>query len=192
MTLRPPTIIIVDDDREVVTAIRRALSRGAYRILETTRPQQAVYWLGSEDVDALITDIDMPDLDGLELMEIARNLRPEAVRIVVSGTGTVEAITRAINSGEVHRFVHKPFDPAVLRSIVADALERQEELARAGQAARAVARREQLRDELEHDHPGIASFDRDEDGAYVLDDERTAARERALGLERFPCEDTPA
>lgn len=177
------TLLLVDDQRDVLDAMRRVLARDRYRVLHTTRPSEAVQLLMNEDLDVIVSDIEMPEMSGLELMAVARDLRPDATRIIVTGAGTAEAVTRAINEGEVHRFVHKPYEPVILRTIVAEAIARRQELARASLASRTAQRRGRLFDQLEQEQPGITAVDRDSDGAYVLRDERVDVFPPASGTD---------
>lgn len=163
------TILLVDDEYDVITAMRRTLSPRGYRILEASRAAEALKILTSETVDVIVSDVDMPEMSGLELMAIAREMCPHAARIMVTGRGTVETATRAINEGEVHRFLHKPFDPDELRAVVAEAIDRQRELALATEASRIADVRRALLAQLEAEHPGITQVDFDADGEYVLD-----------------------
>jgi len=177
-----PILLLVDDDRLALTALRRSLQSADYRILDTTDPADAVRILTIEPVDVIVSDVEMPGMTGLELMEIARHVRPLAVRMLVTGVATLEAATRAINEGEVHRFVHKPYDPTILRGIVEDALARQAELAAASEASRHIDRRAMLRDRLEGEHPGITTVTRDADGAHVIDEARARNIAPSIGL----------
>jgi DNA-binding NtrC family response regulator len=176
---------LVDDDKDVLAALRRALWNQQYHVLAVEDPREAKRLLESEDIDAILSDIDMPELNGLDLMRIARDVRPSAVRILVTGRGTIESATRAINDGEVHRFVHKPFDAVKLRLLVKEALERKTELAIATQAGQRVERRRLLFEQLEEEHPGITRVPRDSDGAYLLDGARARAVAPEFGLEPF-------
>ena len=118
----PPVVCVVDDDPHVVAMVLRTLESEGYRLVECLDPLNALRVLEKEDVAVLLTDINMPRMSGLELIERAQTLSPNATRIMLSGSGPQEAAVALIDNGTVHRFVHKPFRPAILRAIVAQAV----------------------------------------------------------------------
>jgi two-component system, probable response regulator PhcQ len=176
------TVLLVDDDPDVLAALRRSLRRANARIETTTSPEEAARRLETMPVDLIISDVDMPVMNGHELMRVARERRPDAVRVLLTGRATKGSALRGINEGEVHRFLEKPFDPVALRQLVAEALERKDELAARTRAGVAVERRHLLHEALEREHPGITQLDRDADGVYALDADRALPLIEALGL----------
>ena len=168
------TVLLVDDEAPIVAALRRTLRGRGYRIFGVTSPAEALEVLAKETVDLVISDIDMPGMSGLDLVARVRRDFPGSVRILLTGRGTLDAALRAINDGEVHRFLTKPWEDDELREIVASALARLEELRRAQAADQGAARKRAMVAELEREHPGIAQVDRDGEGAYVIDERRIA------------------
>ncbi len=168
-------ILAVDDEPDMLRVLRRALAPLTSDVTLTEDPLMALDILSQHDVSVLVSDIDMPLMNGHELMRRARAMRPDVVRILLTGRATVESAMRAINEGEVHRYLSKPFDPADLRSIVAGALERRAALAQAARASVEVDRQRSVVARLEEAHPGIASVQRDQQGAYVVVPARAAS-----------------
>lgn len=164
-----PRILIVDDNRDVLASLRRTLRRCGFDLTCVDNPQEAIRLLGAETYDLLLSDIDMPAISGHEVMAQAVALQPKMVRVFVTGAGSIEAAVRAINEGEVHRFVRKPFDAKGLRELIRDALERKAELDIASEASSRARRRRQLYQQLESEHPGITRFGLDGEGLYVVD-----------------------
>jgi DNA-binding NtrC family response regulator len=169
---RTYSVLLVDDEPAIVAALRRTLRGRGYRILGATDPLEALEILGREPVDLLVSDIDMPQMSGLDLVSRVRRDHPDVVRILLTGRGTLTAALRAINDGEVHRFLTKPWDDDELREIVSQALVRLDELRRVQAADQQSARRRALIADLEREQPGIATVERDIDGAYVIDERR--------------------
>lgn len=167
------TILIVDDEAEILESLRRTLRKEPWRVLTTTSPDEAVQLLEGQSIDLLISDIDMPSMTGLELVACARRAQPDVVRILLTGAASLESALRAINDGEVHRYLTKPWDKDELKSTIRGALDRLEELRRVARADLHVGTRERLLSELEREHPGIQDI-HVEDGVYVLDADRLA------------------
>ncbi|MGE5183910.1 MAG: response regulator, partial [Acidobacteriota bacterium] len=130
-------------------------------------------------VDVIVSDIDMPGTNGLELVARIRCEHPEIVRLLLTGDASLEAALEAINLGEVHRFLTKPWDKDDLRRTLRDAIERLDELRRAATAAAAASVRDKLLESLERSHPGISRIERT-DSVYAVDLARLAAWSRDI------------
>ena len=173
-------ILAIDDDLEILAALRRSLASTGITVFTTDDPDQALAILDEHSIGLLICDIDMPRMNGLDLVRRARAAHPDVVRVLLSGCATFEAARRAINEGEVHRFLSKPFEPPELRRVALEALARHDELARLSQTGVMADRRRALLQQLESEHPGITRLVRDADGVYVVNGSRAAWAERAL------------
>ncbi len=169
MTSEPfPLVVCVDDDDAMLAAIVRCLKADRLEVRATLSAKQALAWIADDDVAVVISDYDMPEMTGAQLAGQACRLRPEAVRILLTGKRTLEAAVDGINQGEIFRFVAKPFENSALRAVVQEAVERNRELvAMYGDRARRE-RREALRTYLEADYPGITEVTRREGDPYVV------------------------
>ncbi len=168
------TVLVVDDERDVVDALRRALRDADREVLGCTRPADALEILARRPVDLVIADLDMPEMHGLELLRRIRRDHPDATRIVLTGRPDLDSALEAINHGEVHRYLTKPWQLVALRQTVDACLERLEESRRAADAARRASLRMALREQLELQHPGITRVELEE-GAVPLDPGRIDA-----------------
>ena len=120
------SILVVDDEPEIVDALVRTLRHGGYRIVSATSGEAALEVLASEKIDVVVSDIDMRGMSGLDLLARVRVTYPETVRIVLTGVTSLEGALRAINEGEVHRFLTKPWEKEAVRSAVREGLDRME------------------------------------------------------------------
>ncbi|MBI4512094.1 MAG: response regulator [Deltaproteobacteria bacterium] len=178
------TLLLVDDELGILSALRRTLRGEAYRVLTCSDPHEALTILEKENIDLLVSDIDMPGMNGLELIARVKRQYPDVVRILLTGRGTMDSAIQAINEGEVYRFLTKPWDDKELRETIYQALQRLEELRKAAAADRIALRRERLLAELEREHPGIRTV-KARDGMYLIDAERVetmAARLEVVDL----------
>jgi len=181
------SILLVDDDPPVIEALRRTLHREGYRLFTASSGAQALGILETENIDVLLSDLEMPHMNGLELLARVRTQWPEVVRIVLTGGGSLESAITAINQGEVHRYLTKPWSNDQLREMMRGTMARLEAL-RGPARAQAMSRaQETLRRELDAQYPGILEVTRSE-GVYVVDDDRLRTVLRALneqGRARF-------
>jgi eukaryotic-like serine/threonine-protein kinase len=168
------TLLVVDDEPDVVDALRRVLENPRLEVVGCTRPLEALEVLAARPVDLVISDLDMPQMHGLELLRRIRRNHPDVVRIVLTGRASLDNALEAINGGEVHRYLTKPWEQAALRRTIDESLERVAEVRASADAMRRVAAREALRDGLERRYPGITRIEL-HDGALLLDPARIDA-----------------
>jgi FixJ family two-component response regulator len=110
-------------------------------------------------------------MSGVELVARVRREHPDVVRVLLTGDASVESALRAINDGEVHRYLTKPWNKAELRETIRQTVDRLGELRRAAAADRRAALGARLIAALEREHPGIAQVVKN-DGVYRHDGER--------------------
>src|SRR6266480_5820484 len=121
----PYKILIVDDEPANLRALQR-LFRDTYEVLAVDSGKEALELLLQHDIPLLITDQRMPGMTGIELLKDTVSLRPQMVRIILTGYTDVDALVEAINCGQVYRYVTKPWNNEELRVTVKRALEHYE------------------------------------------------------------------
>ena len=178
-------ILAIDDDPDVLFALSRCLVHAGYRVATTEDAEEAFAIMAREPVRVLISDIDMPAMNGLEVVRRARKLHPGIARVLLTGFGTFDAAQRAINEGEVHRFLTKPFDPAELSAVIAEAAARADRQTRVEALSIRDERRQHLLASLESEHPQITQLPRDAQGAYIIDADGAEVGKRLLGAPLF-------
>lgn len=117
------TILCVDDEVDNVDALER-LFRRKYNVLKATSGAQALKIMKSERISLIVTDQRMPTMTGVEFLAESMKNQPDAVRILLTGYTDIESVIGAINSGQVYRYVTKPWDPVDLNNAVDKAIER--------------------------------------------------------------------
>jgi len=169
---------IVDDDPNILNSLRRVLRSDQWQLECCSDPHEALEALQHNEYGVIISDYQMPALDGITYLRFARQRQPDAVRMMLTGQSDREAMLRAINQAEIHRFLLKPWDDYDLRSAVESSIAlygmRQE-----NRRLLAQVRRQQLNQDLqaqelgrlEREHPGLVRVRRDADGAVLVDDE---------------------
>ena len=176
-------MVVVDDNAGVLAAAVKVLKQLDINVMATTDAYEALDWLSTREVAVIVSDYEMPRMNGAELLSSARRQQPAAVRNLMTGMQALETAVDAINRGEIFRYVQKPFDASKMRAIVDDAVTRHRELALVAADRDAVLRREQFYRELEEEHPGLTGVTRDNDGVYVVPDVCNTEAVRLLGLD---------
>lgn len=128
---RPPrerTLLLVDDEENIIASLKRLLRRGGYRIVTALNAAEGLLRLSEVDVDVIVSDQRMPGMTGVEFLRRAKQLYPETIRIVLSGYTELQSITDAINEGAIYKFLTKPWEDDLLRANIDEAF-RQKEMA---------------------------------------------------------------
>jgi DNA-binding NtrC family response regulator len=192
MSKQLPLVVCVDDDDAMLATVARCLRRDAIEVRATLSASEALGWVAKDEVAVLVSDYDMPEMTGATLAGHVRRVRPETVRILLTGQRSLETAIDGINQGEIFRFLNKPFDNDQLRAAVAAAVARNRELLALSGDRQRRERREALRAALEAEYPGISAVDRAGDEPYAIElDPWAAAAELGLtglaaGLETSP------
>jgi len=117
------TVLIAEDDSTSRRILTEALAKDGYRILAVGDGTEALDIIEREQIDVLLTDVVMPGIDGIELLERARLVQPHCRAIIMSGHSTPEAVIGAFRNRACD-FLSKPFGVDELRTAVRSALER--------------------------------------------------------------------
>ncbi len=112
------TILVVDDEEHVRTALSRVLADAGYTVLTAESGEEALEVLREQPVKLLISDNNMPGISGLDLFKDVRRRHPQILRVMLTGDTDPELAVRSINEAEVYRFIRKPWNNADLRTIV--------------------------------------------------------------------------
>ncbi|MHB1303334.1 MAG: nitrogen regulation protein NR(I) [Acidiphilium sp.] len=116
-----PTILIADDDRSIRTVLTQALGRSGYQVRTTSSAATLWRWVEDGEGDLVITDVLMPDENGLDLVPRIKRIRPELPVLVMSAQSTILTAVQSTQRG-AFEYLPKPFDLGELLSIVDRAL----------------------------------------------------------------------
>jgi DNA-binding NtrC family response regulator len=163
-----PLVVCVDDDPSVTRTLMRTLRHEHLSPMGTTEPEEALSWVLEHDVAVLVSDYNMPSMNGVQLAARVRELRPQTVRILVTGSLDLTTALASINEGEVFRFVPKPFQPEQVARAIRDGVEQHRALAHV--AAERVKAEQRHRDQaaLDARYPAFTRPARAHDGAYLV------------------------
>ena len=114
-------VLIVDDEEVIRDVCCQILSAEGYRVTTASSGREAVHLVSQHVYDAVVTDIMMPDMSGLELLEVIRSTNTDVSTIVITGLGTFDMATQSDRLG-AREFVVKPFTPDELSQAVRKAL----------------------------------------------------------------------
>jgi FixJ family two-component response regulator len=116
-------ILCVDDEENILNAIRRLLRREGYRVLTTSSTAEALNLLVLNPVTLVISDQRMPQMTGTEFLDKVKEMYPDVIRVILTGYTDVDSITGAVNRGLIYKFLLKPWNDEDLKLDIRQALE---------------------------------------------------------------------
>ncbi|MBD3383201.1 MAG: response regulator, partial [candidate division Zixibacteria bacterium] len=115
-------ILVVDDDNLVNEFVTETLKRLNYSVSSATSGAEALEMIESRDFDLVLSDVRMPEMDGITLLEKIKSITPDTVVVIVTAFGTVENAVNAMKKG-AYDYILKPFSPDALEIVVKRALQ---------------------------------------------------------------------
>lgn len=131
MTMTAPSkhpILLVDDESEILFSLQLLLRR-EFEVYTAEGGAAGLEVLRQHPVHVIISDQRMPQMTGVEFLRRARELRPEAMRIMLTGYADIKAVIDAVNQCRIYHYLTKPCDPDDLRAVLQQACARYERLA---------------------------------------------------------------
>jgi len=119
-----PTVLMVDDEPSVLSALRRVFRAQGIQTLQATSGAEGLVLLAANRVDLVVSDMRMPEMDGARFLERVKEHDRSIVRILLTGYADMSSTVAAINKGAIHRFIAKPWDDNELVLAVREALVR--------------------------------------------------------------------
>jgi DNA-binding NtrC family response regulator len=175
------TVLLVDDDLDILEMFGRLLKREPYHVELAAGAQAALRILDVRPVSVIVADQRMPGMPGTELLARLQGEYPETVRVMLTGQASLEVAQRAINDGQVFRFLTKPIEAATLIRTIRDAIAEHELRTQCSPALPRARREAAERQTLESQWRGLTRVERDASGAVVLpevtEDLETVVRE---------------
>jgi len=162
-------VLLVDDEPNIVNALRRSLSDEGYDIYVAHSGHEALELLKRQRIDLVVSDQVMPGMTGVELLKRVRLRYPDTARVMLTGNANLHMAADAINYGEVDRMLVKPWEEAELKLSLQLSLE-QMELRRQQRFLLSKVQEEGTQlSELERSYPGILALHKDADGKIFLE-----------------------
>lgn len=118
------TILVVDDDLDIQEVLRDRLESMSYRVLAASNAKEGLDLLEKQNPQLVLLDIEMPDMNGLEMLKEIRQREHDITVVMITAYGSIERAVQAMKEG-AYDFIPKPFEPDHIALIVKKALERE-------------------------------------------------------------------
>jgi DNA-binding NtrC family response regulator len=164
-------LLLVDDEPNLTSALVRSLDRSQFEIFTADSAQQGLMILAGNEIDVVVSDERMPGMTGSQFLSEVRKKWPNTIRMILSGQADLEAAVRAINEGEVYRFLLKPCHPKELQLTILQGLQHKKLITQSRKLLQEHMKAQNLLEELEKANPGITKVNMDEDGAIIMDED---------------------
>ena len=116
------TVLIIDDEKNYLVVLEALLGPEGYEILTASSAEDAIYLIQGSDLDLIITDMKMPGMSGMQLLEASKEIKPDLPVIMMTAYGTIEMAVEAMKK-RAYDYITKPFQNEELKLTVKKALE---------------------------------------------------------------------
>ena len=123
--MRRVKILVIDDDESLRRVLEYNLAQEGYAVLTASSGEQGLDLLKKERADLVVTDVRMPGMDGLQVLEGVRKVDPNVQVIILTAFGTIEMAVEAMKAGAFH-YISKPFNRDELKLTIKKALQLKE------------------------------------------------------------------
>ena len=124
MTEQKRTVLFVDDEENILHALKRSLRNSEFSCMFSGNGREALELIAKNDIQVIVTDEQMPEMGGIELLQQVKELHPDIIRIILSGYTDSDRLIRSINEGEIYRFISKPWEENELVDVIKDGFTR--------------------------------------------------------------------
>ena len=115
-------VLCVDDEPNILSSLRRMLSLEGFEVFTADSGAQALELLAKDTVNVIISDMQMPGMHGVELLEKVRQQWPHTMRLMLTGASDMSGAIEAINQGAIYRYIAKPWNDEELLSTIRAAI----------------------------------------------------------------------
>ncbi len=112
------TILFIDDEKNILNSLYRLFLEEGYKIFLADSAKEGLKILEKEDIELVVVDQKMPEMDGIEFLQIVKNRWPSVKRIMLTGEGHSQAARTAIYDNAVYRYILKPWNDEEIKNDV--------------------------------------------------------------------------
>ena len=172
------SVVLVDGDLTLLNGMEEILKNDTYTLFKYQNAQEAMQFLENENgnVDIIIADNKIAHNDGGNLLVSIQKKYPNIVRVMIVEQADIEEAQKAVNAGEMYKFLTKPCNDAdELRLVVKHGIAQRDLWIENQKLQQEIKKHEQTLQALEDEHPGITQVQKDTDGTIVIDEDNSGS-----------------
>ncbi len=123
MSMPPEKVLLVDDDRNLLSSFKRQFHKQINLVTAASGGDGLQALMGGGPFAVIISDMQMPNMDGIQFLTKARSLSPDSVRIMLTGNANLTVAIGAINNGQIFRFLNKPVEKSIMYESMIDGIQ---------------------------------------------------------------------
>jgi DNA-binding NtrC family response regulator len=162
------TVLFVNDQSRITDGFKRAFRNEPFSAKTANSVEEAMAILEEEDIDVIVSDENMEAMPGLEFLMIVRLKSPDIIRIMLTGSGNLKAAERAVNNGEIFRFLSKPCNKVDLVATIRQALIQKNLIVENRELIRISRQQLDIIRRIERETEGIHELDKSQTGSIIL------------------------
>lgn len=116
------SVLFVDDEKSILSSLRRLMRPLKLNTYFGNSGAEGLKILEENHIDLIVSDMRMPEMDGAEFLTKAKAMKPDTVRILLTGYADMTSTIEALNNGGIYRYISKPWDDEELKSVILDGL----------------------------------------------------------------------
>lgn len=171
--MRKHGILLVDDEVNILHSLTRLFSADDREIVTASEALEGLEKLKSSpgSIDLVISDNKLPNMSGVDFLIKVKQLYPDTIRVLITGYPDLESTIKAINNGQIYRFITKPWQNEEFKLLVKQALE-YAAILRDNRALLKIAKHQKdLLDHMHKKYPQVSDKDIDTTGLYIIDEQ---------------------
>ena len=116
-------LLIVDDEQKIISALKRVLRKENFECVFAMGGEEALSIIENNEIHVILSDLDMPGMDGIALLKTIKKNHPDVIRLILSGRSDSQTVLNAVNDGNILRYITKPWNANEVISILKQAFE---------------------------------------------------------------------
>ena len=116
-------LLIVDDEQKIINALKRILRKESFECFFAMNGKEALSIIENNEIHVILSDLDMPGMDGIALLKKVKKRYPDIIRLILSGRSDSQTVLNAVNDGNILRYITKPWNAKEIISILKQAFD---------------------------------------------------------------------
>jgi DNA-binding NtrC family response regulator len=138
-----PNVLVMEDEISVAKGLELVLSEEGYRVAVAATGREALDNFSEKGCDVLVADLRLPDIDGMEVIRMVKEARPDTIVVVITGYASVDSVVESMKLGAFD-YLSKPFTEEQIKGTVGRALQQKKSASRPASAPKPVTDEEKL------------------------------------------------